>query len=91
MYPQYKWYKSPVLGAFERPIDRRILWDTNKPMLSYIDSPDMSFTDYVVYCGGLLGLWFGQSLKDIILLSIDWFKIIATKILIYFYYCTFNY
>ena len=35
-----------------------IVWDSRQPMLSYIEESVLSFTDYLVNCGGLLGIWF---------------------------------
>ena len=67
----------------ERPVERRIVWDTSKPMFAYIDEPVMTFTQYLVYCGGLMGLWFGQSLNDLIQLMIRSIKLMIRKIFIY--------
>ena len=44
-----------------------IIWDTTQPMFAYIEEPVMTFTDYLVYCGGLIGLWFGTSAKDLLI------------------------
>ena len=54
-----------------RPLQRLIVWDSSEPMFAYIDEPVMTFTQYLVYCGGLMGLWFGQSVKDLFSLLID--------------------
>ena len=43
-----------------------IIWDSNEVMIAYIDEPVMTFTDYLVFCGGLMGLWFGIIITDII-------------------------
>ena len=51
--------------------ERNILWDTSEPMFAYIDEPVMTFTQYLVYCGGLMGLWFGQSVKDLFTILFD--------------------
>src|SRR5690349_10644524 len=48
------------------PFERRIVWDSNQVMFTYISQPILTFTSYLVYCGGLMGLWFGTSAKDII-------------------------
>ena len=44
----------------------------------------MSFIEYLCYCGGLLGLWFGTSAKDLFIWIIEtriwgkiWRKIIS--------------
>ena len=46
-------------------------WDSNEVMIAYIDEPVMTFTDYLVFCGGLMGLWFGMSVNNLILLVIN--------------------
>ena len=35
-------------------------------MFVYIEEPVLTFTQFVVNCGGLMGLWFGKSVKDLI-------------------------
>ena len=40
-------------------------------MFVYSEEPVMSFSDYLVNCGGLKGLWFGTSAKDLITFIID--------------------
>ena len=52
-----------------------IVWDRSQPMLSYIEESVLSFTDYLINCGGLLGLWFGTNANDL------FGKIIKSKIL----------
>ena len=49
----------------DRSVQRSVVWDSYEPMFAYIDEPVLTFTQYLVYCGGLMGLWFGQSLKDL--------------------------
>ena len=49
---------------------RRFVWNT-QPMLAYIEEPVMTFTQFVVNCGGLMGLWFGKSAKDLIVWLIE--------------------
>ena len=51
--------------------ERVIVWDSSQPMIAYIDEPVMTFSTFLVNCGGLMGLWFGQSLKDVFSLLID--------------------
>ena len=46
-------------------VERRIVWDTSCQSFFYIDEPVLTMSSYLVYCGGLMGLWFGQSLKDL--------------------------
>ena len=42
-----------------------LVWDSRQPMLSYIEESILSFTDYLVNCGGLLGIWFGINANDL--------------------------
>ena len=48
-----------------------VMWDSNEVMIAYIDEPVMTFTDYLVFCGGLMGLWFGMSVNNLILIVIN--------------------
>jgi hypothetical protein len=34
----------------------RLIWDKNYPIISYIETLVMTFTDYLCYCGRLFGL-----------------------------------
>ena len=43
-----------------------IQWDSSEPMFVYSEEPLMSFSDYLVNCRGLMGLWFGNSAKDLL-------------------------
>ena len=82
-FSNQEWFNS---NEFARGHQRLIVWDSSEPMFAYIDEPVMTFTQYLVYCGGLMGLWFGQSLKDLFLLLIDksfWRSIIYKIYLIY--------
>ena len=54
-----------------RPVERTVVWDTRQPMFAYIQQPVITFTDYLVCCGGLIGLWFGASAQDLLLMMID--------------------
>ena len=65
------------------PVERTIMWDSNELMFAYIEEPVMTFTQYLVFCGGLMGLLFGQSVKDLFLLIIEmeFWKIIFNKII----------
>jgi len=54
-------------------------WDSNSPMYVYEEQPLLSFQDYLCYCGGLFGLWFGTNAKDFIISIIKrrvWIKIL---------------
>ena len=59
-----------ILSGRNDSVERRIVWSSSEPMFAYIDEPVLTFTAYLVYCGGLMGLWFGQSLKDLLSLFI---------------------
>ena len=77
------WFDTNI---YNRSVQRSIVWDSSEPMFAYIDEPVLTFTQYLVYCGGLMGLWFGQSLKDLFSLIIDksfWRSVIYILILIY--------
>jgi hypothetical protein len=39
----------------------QLFWDKNYPLISYIETPVMTFTEYLCYCGGIFGLWFGTN------------------------------
>ena len=45
--------------------------DSDKAMFQYTEEPVLTFTEYLVYCGGLMGLWFGTSAHDIIVITLD--------------------
>jgi len=45
-----------------------IVWDSSKPMFKYSEHPIMTFTSYLVDCGGLMSLWFGTSANDVLTL-----------------------
>ena len=44
-----------------------IVWDSRQPMMSYMETSILSLTDYLVNCGGLLGLWFGANTSDLVI------------------------
>ena len=50
---------------------KSIVWDTTQPMYVYKEVPVLSFIEYMVYLGGLVGLWFGTSAKDVIFILFD--------------------
>ena len=82
-FSNQNWFDS---FYYNRSVQRSIVWDSYEPMFAYIDEPVLTFTQYLVYCGGLMGLWFGQSLKDLFSLIIDksfWRSIIYKIHLIY--------
>ena len=45
---------------------KSLVWDSTQPMFVYYEEPIMSFIEYLVHCGGLVGLWFGTSAQDVI-------------------------
>jgi hypothetical protein len=48
-----------------------VLWDEKYPLISYIETPVVLFTEYLCYCGGLLGLWFGSNDYQVISYVMD--------------------
>ena len=79
---------NPQRGKLNKLYERRIYWDSSEPMFAYTDEPDLTFTDYLVYCGGLMGLWFGQSAKDLIstLIDITFWRLLLNSITDMFLY-----
>jgi len=41
----------------------RLLWDMTSPIIYYIETPVMSFVEYLCCCGGLFALWFASDGK----------------------------
>ena len=68
--------------TLQRVYERRIVWDSSEPMFAYTDEPDLTFTEYLVHCGGVMGLWFGQSAKDLIsnLIDISFWRLLWSSI-----------
>ena len=58
------WYN---LNESQRYYRKSLIWDSTQPMFAYNEESVMSFTDYLVNCGGLIGLWFGTNAKDFII------------------------
>ena len=52
-------------------IENTVLFNNEEPTFVYTEEPVLTFTSYLVYCGGLMGLWFGASAHDIIVLILD--------------------
>jgi hypothetical protein len=46
--------------------EKSVHFDSTQPIFKYKEEAVFSFTDYLCYCGGLVGLWFGISAKDIV-------------------------
>ena len=51
-------------------LERSLVSDSTQPMFVYNEESILSFTEYMCYCGGLIGLWFGTSAKDIVFILI---------------------
>ena len=62
------WYN---LSESQRYYRKSLIWDSTQPMFAYNEESVMSFTDYLVNCGGLIGLWFGTNCKDFIIWLIE--------------------
>ena len=56
----------------ERYYRKSLIWDSTQPMFAYNEESVMSFTDFLVNCGGLIGLWFGTNANDLIIWLIEW-------------------
>ena len=66
------------LDKTQRLSKQSLIWDSTQPMFIYKEESVMTFTDYLCYCGGLMGLWFGTNAKDLIFLIIEsmfWLKL----------------
>ena len=67
-------FKTTIIGEIEKDeinygntyYSISVVWDTTQPMFVYNEELVMSFIDYIVYCGGVVGLLFGASALDII-------------------------
>ena len=64
-----------------------VQFHTGEPMFRYTEEPVLTFTSYLVNCGGLMGLWFGASAHGMIVLILEsnvWKLILgfATKLVI---------
>jgi len=56
-------YSREVSLMANNTISTRLLWNTKAPMLYYMETPVMSFLEFLCYCGGLFGLWFATDGK----------------------------
>ncbi len=43
----------------------KLEWDDKQPIISYIETPVITFIEYICYIGGLLGIWFGFSISSL--------------------------
>jgi hypothetical protein len=48
-----------------------LAWDKNYPLITYIETRVMTFTDYLCYCGGLFGLWFGIYANSVLIYALN--------------------
>ena len=48
------------------PFKKTLVSDSTQPMFVYNEEPVMPFTEYLCYCGGLIGFRFGTSTNNII-------------------------
>jgi len=55
--------RSRVQSIDNPMLSTRLLWDMGSPIIYYIETPVMSFIEYLCYCGGLFGLWFASDGK----------------------------
>ena len=60
------------LSESKRYYRKSLIWDSTQPMFAYNEEFVMSFTDYLVQCGGLIGLWFGTNANDLFIWLIEW-------------------
>ena len=47
------WRHKEDLSLYSKSIE----WDSSEPMFAYTEEPVTTFSDYLVNCGGLMGLW----------------------------------
>jgi len=61
-------------------------WDSEKPFITYKETPNMLLIDYFTFIGGLFGFWFGVSLNNLFELFLKNFKALKsyTKIVLKF-------
>ncbi len=68
----YRSYDGEIIRDIRNDlIEVNVIWDKKYPLISYIETPVMSFTEYLCYCGGLIGLWFGTNAYQIISYVMD--------------------
>jgi hypothetical protein len=61
----------------------RLFWDKNYPLVSYIETRVMTFTDYLCYCGGLFGIWFGSNANQVLTYVVNYSNWIFLKQILY--------
>jgi hypothetical protein len=65
---QESYYRSIVNLTTSSDTDVSIVkleWDDKQPIISYIETPVITFIEYICYIGGLLGIWFGFSISSL--------------------------
>jgi hypothetical protein len=64
-------------------------WDESKPFITNIETPVMTFKDYIYYIGGLFGMWFGINANQLFIKLIEnfsnYFRTIINFFIILFY------
>jgi hypothetical protein len=64
-------------------------WDESKPFITNIETPVMTFKDYIYYIGGLFGMWFGINANQLFIKLIEnfsnYFRAIINFFVILFY------
>ncbi|CAG2173389.1 unnamed protein product [Oppiella nova] len=66
--------------------EKSLVWDSTQPMYVYREEPVMSLIDYMVFMGGLFGLWFGTNGKDFVIWIIEsrfWLKLPVLQLIPY--------
>ena len=58
----------------DRLCSKRLMWDISQPGYAYIEEAKMTFTDFLVNLGGLMGLWYGLNAHTIIVNIINIFQ-----------------
>jgi len=58
---EWDWLVTPWNDS--QMLTTRLSWDMRSPMIYYIETPAMTFFEYLCYCGGLFGLWFASDGK----------------------------
>jgi hypothetical protein len=64
-------------------------WDCSKPFITNIETPVMTFEDYIYYIGGLFGMWFGINANQLFIKLIEnfsnYFRAIINFFIVLFY------
>ena len=62
----------------DRQCSKKLMWDISQPGYAYIEEAKITFTDYLVNLGGLMGLWYGLNAHLIIVSIIQFFQQVWT-------------